>query len=81
VTVINTNADTSTTNSIATKNTTTIANAVDIDAIDERTSTINIDESDVSVINTNADTNVIKKITIASNEENNKEKKNKCCYD
>jgi putative ubiquitin-RnfH superfamily antitoxin RatB of RatAB toxin-antitoxin module len=75
VNVINTNADTNTTNSIATKNTTTIANAIDIDATDERTNTINIDENDVSVINTNADTNVTKKITIASNEENNKERK------
>jgi hypothetical protein len=75
VSVINTNADTSTTNSIATKSTTTIANAADIDATNERTSTINIDENDVSVINTNADTNATKKITIASNEESNKKKK------
>jgi hypothetical protein len=52
-----------------------IANAIDIDAINERTSTINIDESDVSVINTNADTNATKKITITSNEKNNKKKK------
>jgi hypothetical protein len=74
VSVINTNADMNTTNSIATKSTTTIANAVDIDATNERTNTINIDESDVSVINTNADTNAIKEITIASNEDDNKEK-------
>jgi hypothetical protein len=53
----------------------TIANAVDIDAINERTNTINIDENDVSVFNTNANTNATKKITIASNEEDNKEKK------
>ncbi len=45
----------------------------------ERTNTINIDESDVSVINTNVDTNVTKEITIANNEKN--KKKNKCCYD
>ncbi len=67
VSVINTNADTNA----------TIANAIDTDATNERINMINIDKSDVNVINTNADTNVTKKITIASNERNDKEKEKK----
>jgi putative ubiquitin-RnfH superfamily antitoxin RatB of RatAB toxin-antitoxin module len=60
--VINTNANTNASNLIATKSTTTIANVIDIDVINERTSTINIDENDMNVINTNVNINATNSI-------------------